>query len=242
MTPEMIKCPAGSFMMGSPESEPGRCSDETQHQVTLTQAFLMGRYPVTQSLYEAVMGENPSEFKGPTRPVETVSWYDAVRFCNALSGKLGLAPAYLVGKGDAPEVSCDFTSPGYRLPTEAEWEYACRAGTTTLYYNGDSDADLGDIAWYSANANFTTHPVGQKAPNAWGLYDMAGNVWEWTWDWYGGCPGAISDYTGPQIGNYRVLRGGSWHNLALYARAAYRNYDVPGKCSSYRGFRMARTL
>lgn len=239
--PEMIECPAGTFVMGSPENEPGRYSDETEHQVTLTQAFLMGKYPVTQELYEAVMGKNPSFFNGPTRPVEMVSWYDAVRFCNALSAKLGLTPAYVIGVGIEPSVTCDFASPGYRLPIEAEWEYAYRAGTMTTYYNGDSKAGLDDIAWYSANANNKTNPVGQKAPNAWGLHDMAGNVWDWTWDWYEGYPSAVSDYIGPDTGYHRVLRGGSWNDNANDARAAGRNFGYPGLRNNDSGFRLART-
>lgn len=239
--PEMIECPAGTFVMGSPASEPGREGDETAHQVTLTRAFTMGRYPVTQALYEAVMGTNPAMCKGSSRPVEQVNWFDAVRFCNALSFQFGLRPAYIIGEGDEPEVTCDFTAPGYRLPTESEWEYACRAGTTTRHYSGDSDAGLGDIAWYEKNANDTTHPVGQKMPNAWGLYDMAGNVFEWTWDWYGTYPGATTDYIGPQTGNYRVSRGGSCRDGASYARAAYRNGSCPGVRGSGVGFRLART-
>lgn len=242
MTPEMIECPAGTFMMGSPEDEEGGYSDETQHEVTLTRAFLMSQYTVTQELYEAVMGENPSHFKGQTHPVEQVSWYDAVRFCNALSAKLGLTPAYCIGAGDEPAVSCDFTSPGFRLPTDAEWEYAYRAGTTTRYYNGDSDSGLDDIAWYWDNASNTTHPVGQKTPNAWGLYDMAGNVWEWCWDWKADYPGKTTDYTGPETGNYRVLRGGSWNNDECNARAANRNYHYPDSRHYRFGFRLARTL
>ncbi len=212
--------PAGSFLMGSPDTDTEAYSDEKpQHQVTLTKPFLMLRNEVTQAQYEAVMGTNPSYFTGDTaRPVEPVSWYDAVSFCARLS-----------------QLESGAT---YRLPTEAEWEYAARAGTTTRRYGA-----IDDIAWYSGNSSSTTHPVKQKLPNAWGLYDMLGNVWEWTGDWYGTyAHAALTDPTGPSTGSLRVLRGGSWGSVALDARAACRGNYGPGNTRDRLGFRPLRSL
>jgi len=170
------------------------------------QEYYLGKYPVTQQQWEAVMGDNPSHFKGGTLPVETVSWDDAQLFIqklNQLSGKKN-----------------------YRLPTEEEWEYACRAGTTTEYYFGDDESQLGEYAWYDGNSGQTTHPVGQKKPNGWGLYDMAGNVWEWTDSWY------------DSSRSRRVLRGGGWDGGAACCRSASRDSYAPGDRSSFVGFRL----
>jgi len=190
------------------------------HEVTLTTPFHMSTHEVTQEQYQQVMGVNPSHFKGPRLPVEMVSWEDAVAFCKKVSEKTGQT---------------------VRLPTEAEWEHACRAGTTTMYYTGDTKADLDRVAWYGANSKETTHPVGQKAANAWGLHDMHGNVWEWCLDLgqeY--CsPAAAVDPQGPSDGQYRVVRGGSWHfDDAGYCRSASRlGYD-PGYRDPRFGFRV----
>jgi len=165
---EMVRIEGGTFTMGSPDDEPGREDYEgPQHQVTVS-SFYMGKYPVTQEEYQAVMGVNPSYFKGDNLPVEQVSWYDAVEYCNRLSQREGLKAAYTV-KGK--KVTWNRKSNGYRLPTEAEWEYACRAGTTTPYNSGTSVDNAG---WYYDNSGGRTHPVGEKQPNAWGLYDMHG--------------------------------------------------------------------
>jgi formylglycine-generating enzyme required for sulfatase activity len=173
--------------------------EKPAHEVTLTTPYYFGKYAVTQEQYAQVMGTNPSHFKGVNLPVEMVSWDDVTEFCKKLSEKTGAT---------------------VRLPTEAEREHACRAGTTTTYYTGDSEADLGRAAWYSANSKNTTHPVGQKTPNACGVYDMHGNVWEWCADWYAEYkPGAVVDPQGPAQGADRVLRGGSW-------------LDYPGRCRS----------
>ena len=213
--------PAGEFLMGSPGDDAYKSSNEIpQHRVRITKPFYLGIHEVTQGQYEKVMGGNPSGFKGATLPVEQVSWEDATAFCAKLSG-----------------MDEDYD---YRLPTEAEWEYACRAGTTTRFSCGD-ELDPA-CAWFHANSRRKTHPVGEKLPNPWGLYDMHGNVWEWCSDWYdgdyyGGSPPA--DPTGPSTGSYRVSRGGSWLNGAGYCRSAIRRRFRPGTRGNDLGFRVA---
>ena len=205
--------------------------------VSISRPFLLGRYPVTQDLYKAVTGGNPSRFKGPfhdpgraSRPVENVSWYDAVRFCNQLSGMEGLRPCYIFGDrtenedGDeTTEVSCDWKADGYRLPTEAEWEYAAKAGTELEYAGSDN---LDDVGWYDGNSGEKTHPGGLKKANAWGLYDMSGNVWEWCWE---------------KERTARVSRGGSWSFSAKCARVANRGGRYPGYGYDDCGFRLSRS-
>ncbi|MCA2571359.1 SUMF1/EgtB/PvdO family nonheme iron enzyme [Microcystis sp. M42BS1] len=216
VTLEMVSLPAGQFLMGSPDSDSDAYNDEKPpHQVKVN-SFAIGKYPVTQAQYEAVMGTNPSHFKNNSwfknnlqNPVEQVSWNDAQAFCQKLS---------------------QITGKTYRLPTEAEWEYACRAGTTTRYYFGDDANQLGDYAWYDGNSQKTTHPVGQKRPNAWGLYDMSGNVWECCEDnLHGDYIGAPTDGSAWIKNNndndydYCILRGGSWYHDPYYCRSASRN-------------------
>ncbi len=230
--------PPGEFMMGSPETEKGRWVDEgPQHPIRITKPFYMGVFPVTQAEYERVMGTNPSRFKGSKgilgflvdsgdrgRPVECVSWEDAVAFCLALSRQLGKA---------------------YRLPTEAEWEYACRAGSNMKWCFGDDDSLLREYAWYSENANYRTHRVGQKKPNPWGLYDVHGNVWEWCADWYKThyyAMSPIDNPTGPDAGSYRGFRGGGWHCQASRCRASCRYGRPPGTYGAFLGFRVAETI
>jgi len=199
---ELVRIPAGKFLMGSTETEEGRSADETEHEVTISQSFYMGKYEVTQEQYEAVVGGNPSCFKGAKNPVEMASWAEAQEFCWKASAK---------------------THRVIQLPAEAQWEYACRAGTTTRFYSGDADSALDDVAWYYSNSDKATHPVGQKQANAWGLYDMHGNVWEWCADWYGDYPaGAATDPAGPEKGARRVLRGGSWNIMPKSCRSARR--------------------
>jgi formylglycine-generating enzyme required for sulfatase activity len=244
---ETVWIDGGNFEMGSPEDEVGRFDDERpQHRVTLT-GFYMGKYPVTQEQYEAVMGTNPSGFKAAVSredagklPVEQVTWYDAVEFCNKLSQFEGLTPVYTI-RGRTPSegypvtnatVTADLSKNGYRLPTEAQWEYACRAGTKTAYYTGASISY--DTGWYNANSGNTTHQVGKKLPNDWGLYDMHGNVWEW-------CGDQFSDYlTGATLGDTRVNRGGSWYSSPESLRSACRNADLPSTQFANLGFRVVR--
>jgi formylglycine-generating enzyme required for sulfatase activity len=241
-----VPIPAGTFTMGEGEE-----AHLEAHQVTLAQAFHLGVYEVTQAQYERVMGTNPSDFKGGQNPVEMVSWDDAVEFCRKLS--------------ELPEEKA--AGYIYRLPTEAEWEYACRAGTTTKYSFGNSDGQLGGYAWFGNNSgdkqidvlkswetdkdnyferilgnNCRSHPVGGKKPNGWGLYDMHGNVYEWCQDWYGDYPsGSVTDPTGAASGSVRVFRGGSWFIYSDFCRSAYRDWYTPGLRYFDLGFRVLRS-
>jgi formylglycine-generating enzyme required for sulfatase activity len=241
---KLVLIPAGEFPMGSPDSDPDADTDEKpQHPVRITRPFYMGATEVTQGQYEAVTGADPSHFKGSDDlPVETVSWLDAINYCNALSRKEGLPPFYRV-QAETVEVP-DGNGPGYRLPTEAEWECACRAGSWSRYCFGEDAAGLAAFAWYEGNAGGQTHPVGQKRSNAWGLYDMHGNVWEWCWDgyeadYYSKKPPA-TDPLGPSQADSRVYRGGSWFYTPLYCRSALRGGVAPGYRNSILGFRVAR--
>jgi len=245
-----VRINGGTFTMGSPANEPERRDNEVQHQVTIS-SFYMGKYEVTQKEWTAVMGSNPSYFKGDNLPVEWVSWYDAVEFCNRLSQKEGLTPAYTIDKNNKDwnnsseydelkwTVRWNRNANGYRLPTEAQWEYACRAGTTTAYHTGNTISD--NTGWYDANSERKTHEVGKKPANAWGLFDMHGNVHEWCWDWYGDYEsGAQTDPTGASSGSIRVIRGGSWFNSAEYVRSAYRGSPYPADRFGSIGFRLVR--
>ncbi len=249
----MLSIPAGSFLMGSPSDEEGRYSDEGPQRTVHISAFKMSETEVTEKQWENVMGWNDSHFSGDERPVERVTWFDCVSFCNKLSQADGYAQFYTmtnVGYDDShitsADVSCNFDANGYRLPTEAEWEFACRSGTTTRFYTGDSDSDLGRAGWYEGNAGSMTHSVGEKEPNAWGLYDMHGNVCEWCWDWYwsdyyGSQPDPDSNPTGPSSGSGRVIRGGSWSLNAQNCHSAHRYRYNPSYRSSSYGFRVARS-
>ncbi len=222
---QLLLIPAGEFQMGSPDSDSDAYDDEKpQHTVRITKPFYLGVTEVTQEQYERVMGTNPSYFKGAQLPVETVSWVDAMEFCRKLSE--------LPGERIAGRV--------YRLPTEAEWEYACRAGSKTKWSFGDAESSLGDYAWYTSNSGRKTHTVGTKKPNAWGLYDMHGNVWEWCSDWYKPdyTTTTVSDPTGPATGSIRVYRGGSWGNYAGQGRSAFRDGGTPDSGGGL-GFRLA---
>ena len=226
--------PSGTFMMGSPASESGRDGDEKQHRVTLAKAYYMQTTEVTQGQWKAVMGSNPSHFKncGDDCPVESISWNDVQDFIRKLNQQEG--------------------KNRYRLPTEAEWEYSGRSGSTTAFANGgigktdcSYDPNLDAIGWYCGNSEQKTHPVAQKQANRWGLYDMHGNVWEWCRDWYDKeyykkceAGGAIEDPVGPEEGSIRVLRGGGWSYYGQFCRSADRTFGSPAFSGSFIGFRL----
>jgi len=227
---EMVRIPAGEFLMGSDAGAP----DERPVRRVRVEAFYMDRTEVTQAAFRKVMGANPARHKGPDLPVEQLSWSYAVRYCNARSLLEGLTPCYDLAAG-----TCDRTADGYRLPTEAEWEYACRAGATGPWGFGADQRRLPAHAWYAGNAARTTHPVGRKRPNRWGLCDMHGNVAEWCDDAY--APYGGSAPTPPE----RVLRGGSFRSPAARCRSAARDSEPPGLadvCFGYDayGFRCVR--
>lgn len=243
---DFILLNAGTFIMGSPASEPWRETDETQHMVTVD-GFYLAKYEVSQNDYQTLTGSNPSFFIGGNRPVETVSWYDAIRYCNALSERDRLTPAYTI---DGENVLWDREANGYRLPTEAEWEYACRAGTTTPFSTG-RNITVEQSNWYSSypyiqgegggTYRHQTVEVDEFEPNAWGFYNMHGNVSEWCWDYYA----AYSEQeqnnpTGAVNGHNRVARGGGWYDYAKHVRSAYRSVAPPDYTDYKRGFRIAR--
>jgi formylglycine-generating enzyme required for sulfatase activity len=223
---EMVLISGGTFVMGSPNEEKDRGLDEgPQHLVTISQPFYMGKYEITQAQWKAVMGSNPSFWKGDNLPVEMVSWDDIQTFVQKINQ---------LGEGT------------FRLPTEAEWEYACRAGTTSRYYWGDdlNYSQIIEYAWHRENSSSKTHEVGLMPPNTWELYDMSGNVWEWCQDWYGSSyysQSVITDPTGPDSGINRVIRGGSWGSYAQYCRSALRyGWSLPSRRDNDGGFRLQR--
>jgi formylglycine-generating enzyme required for sulfatase activity len=222
---ELIWAPPGSFLMGSPSDEPDRNKAEgPQTRVTLTEGFWLGKTEVTQAQYEAVMGQNPSSFKtrGKDAPVERVSWTDAMAFCAKLNERERAGGRLLEGYA-------------FTLPTEAQWEYAYRAGTT-----GEYPGDPEQMGWHAKNSGDSTHPVGQKRANAWGFYDMPGNVLEWTLDWYGNYPGgSVTNYAGPRKGYYRTARGGSWRTDLRLMRSAARSGGSEAREDYTIGFRIA---
>jgi len=214
---KMVKIPHGEIVLRD---------DRINHKWKVNlQSFLLSPYPVTQDLYYSVTKESPFSFKGDQKPAENVSWNDAIHFCNQLSQKTGLTEYYSFGS-DAKDVTINLLSNGYRLPSEAEWEYACRAGTIEVIYG-----EIDNIAWYKENSDGKTHDVGKKEPNAWGLYDMLGNVWEWCWDKY--------DET--VYGSYRIFRGGGWSDSARGCLATNRRRSHPTFKIDDLGFRIARS-
>ncbi|MDR2366568.1 MAG: formylglycine-generating enzyme family protein [Deltaproteobacteria bacterium] len=239
----------GTFSMGSPGEEPERGQDETQRPVTVGD-FYLAPSEVTQREYAALMGNNPSATKGEDLPVENVTWFDAVRYCNIRSEHEGFKPVYTI---DGETVTWNRDADGYRLPTEAEWEYACRAGTTTPFNTGktiterqanfynhygyDNDSSGRVIGSYIGK----TAPVNSYSPNPLGLFDMHGNVGEWCWDWYGAyAVGAQTAPSGPETGTYRVVRGGGWNDFPKHVRSAYRSPMPPVNGVFNIGFRLAR--
>jgi formylglycine-generating enzyme required for sulfatase activity len=231
-----VRIEGGTFMMGS---NSGESYEKPVHQVTISKAFYMGKHEVTQNEWVEVMGSNPSYFKGDSLPVEQVSWFDAVEYCNKRSIKEGLTPAY---RGSENSITCNFRASGFRLPTEAEWEFAAKGGTQeylTTEYAGSNSADV--VGWYGDNSEDKTHNVGTKQANSLGLYDMSGNVFEWCWDWYGVYSGrAQTNPLGAASGSSRVLRGGSWYSYAQYLRSACRSVNTPSIRHGDIGFRLVR--
>ncbi len=248
----MLLIPAGNFYMGSNRGVDQ--SEQPLHTTQITSAFRMGLHEVLQSEWDAIMPTNPSWFRGDSLPVENVSWYEAIDFCNRLSIRCGLSPCYTIA-GDS--VTCFFTASGYRLPTEAEWEYCARAKTTTDFYSGNAnnafagclsgdtlDILVDSVAWYCMNSGGHSHQVGGKTPNAFGLYDMIGNVSEWCWDWFGGNyyrAGVSVDPTGPINGTYRIVRGGSFEHGVIDCRVSCRRLSENPSARTYSlGFRVVR--
>ncbi|OKJ28192.1 sulfatase-modifying factor protein [Streptomyces sp. CB02366] len=216
----------GNEMIALPPGRVTLSDRRTQRRWTVELApYRLAATPVTQALYAQVTGARPSTGRGDRLPVEGVSWWEAVRFCNALSAQAGLTPAYRFRAGPE-EIDWDASADGYRLPTEAEWEYACRAGT-----DGPRYGELDEIAWYRGNSNERVHEVGGRRPNAWGLHDMLGNVWDWCWD----------VYDAEVYGGYRVLRGGGWFDEHWSCRASARRRSHPALQVDDVGFRLARS-
>lgn len=241
---DMVSIPGGTTMMGDVRGGANQPDELPVHQVTV-HAFLMSRHEVTQELFLQVMGSNPSYSSGRLDlPVENVTWYEAVEFCNALSALEGLTPCY-AGAEDTG-ITCDFAVNGYRLPTEAEWEYACRSGTATAYVSGDTEEDLGRVAWYAGNSDDRTHPVGSREANGFDLCDMHGNVAEWCWDWYDPSWYASTpaeNPLGPSTGEARVQRGGSYYQFPFELRSAYRgNSQAPSRKGRDTGIRVVRSM
>jgi len=238
---DMVEIPGGTFLMGSPEGEEGRDDDEIQHQVTVS-PFLMSRTTVPRAEYRELLGLEDAPGPGGDRhPVTAVSWFDAVGFCNRLSDRAGLEPCY---EFDGQEVRWVRDTGGYRLPTEAEWEYAARAGTTTRWSFGDDESKLGKYAWYGGNSGREAHEVAKLEPNPWGLYDIHGNVWEWCWDIFGPYDeDASTDPRGVEASSpdaVRVVRGGGFNDEPRFLRSAYRFSYRPGDRIVYLGFRCVR--
>jgi formylglycine-generating enzyme required for sulfatase activity len=254
-SPEMIPVKGGSYMMGC-TSEQSNCDDDESPMVEVNvKDFLIGKYEVTQDLWEEVTGKNPSKFKGGSLPVESVSWYEAIEFCNQLSVLEGLEPVYKIDKTTIDPnnkneydkskwtVEFDPNANGYRLPLETEWELAARSGNVRAadqtLYSGNNDIE--EVAWYYGNSENETKEVGSKSPNGLGIYDMSGNVWEWCWSWKAGYASeSITRYTGPESGSSRVYRGGSWFSEAKYCRVSPRGSDNPEYKDTGIGLRLAK--
>ncbi|MCD6161624.1 MAG: SUMF1/EgtB/PvdO family nonheme iron enzyme [candidate division Zixibacteria bacterium] len=245
----MIFVEGGTFTMGRSKGKSDN-DEKPAHKVTLS-SFYIGKYEVTQREWKEIMGNNPSKFKGDDLPVEKVSWYDAVEFCNNKSIKEGLTPCYIINKSKNDTnnksdydklkwlVACNFDANGYRLPTEAEWEYAARGGNKSQGYKYSGSDNIKEVAWYNDNSKKKTHKVGLKRPNELGIYDMTGNVWEWCWDWYGSySSSSATNPKGSSSGIARILRGGSWGNFDRFSRVAFRVMYNPDNTFDKLGFRV----
>jgi sulfatase modifying factor 1 len=240
----MVFVKGGVFVIGNSRDKDEGYShrmfrDKPAHQVTVND-FYISRHEITQDLFEKVVGTNPSRFKGARRPVERVTWYQAVEFCNRLSERDGLTPSYVISGED---VTCDFSADGYRLLTEAEWEYAARGGHLSqidYLYAGSNNAD--EVAWNSNNSGGETHDVGKKQPNELGLYDLSGNVSEWCWDWFAPYQSeAVESPTGPSNGTERVERGGNWRFSEMIDKNTRRHFAPPDKSYHRLGFRIGKS-
>jgi len=233
----------GGFMMGSSNNQLDRYNDEGPlHNVNITDTYYLGIYEVTQEQWEEIMGSQPSENIGDNLPVERVSWFEAIEFCNKLSDRFGLEKVYIISND---QVTYDFSKKGFRLPTEAEWEYAARGGINkdvSLYSGSDN---LSEVAWFSGNSGFLTHEVGEKLPNSLGFFDMSGNVYEWCWDWYNSIYYGYSNSNnpkGPVNGKSKILRGGAFASVSKYCRLSFRHYGSPNNKTNNAGLRLAKTI
>ena len=240
---KMVLVLSGRFTMGSTSGRESDCAgDEKEHKVTLSRSFYIGKYEVTQDLYNEIMGENPSSFQdcGGRCPVENVSWYDAIEFLNKLSDKDGFEKCYSRRRRGRSITFKGLDCEGYRLPTEAEWEYAARGGGEKYKYAGSNN--VSEVAWYDGNREKGTRSVGKKNANGFGLYDMRGNVLEWVWDCYGDYEEqAVTDPLGPDSPSFRVCRGGGWSGSAWLVRVSSRDRRDPSYRDNYLGFRISRT-
>jgi formylglycine-generating enzyme required for sulfatase activity len=246
LSANFVRVEGGTFQMGSTAND----SEKPIHTITV-KSFSISKYQVTQKEWQEVMGTTIRQQRdmagrslslygeGDNYPMYYVNWYEVVEYCNRRSMKENLKPAY---RGSGDNITCDWNANGYRLPTEAEWEFAAKGGTKeyiTTEYSGSNS--VGAVAWYDGNSGNSTHPVGTKAANSLGIYDMSGNVWEWCWDWYGGySSGSQTDPRGAVSGADRVMRGGGWYSSAAYVRSAFRYYDTPSNRNSSHGFRLVR--
>lgn len=231
----MVYVEGGSFTMGS---DVGLETEKPAHPATVS-SFYINKYAVTQREWFEIMFTTPSEIDGDFCPVENISWYDAVNYCNKRSEKESLECCYEINEH---EVKCDFTKNGYRLPTESEWEFAMRGGREAKNFKYAGSDDIEEVAWYIDNSNFSSHPVGSKIPNELGLYDMSGNVYEWCWDRYSQYTNEERvDYKGPEAGDNRVFRGGSWSSIKEYCTLANRYYNKAEKTVFNIGLRLVRT-
>lgn len=238
---QMVLVPKGSFVMGAiPTDSMAEEDEKNQHNVIITQPFWVADSPVTQMLYRSVLGKNPSQFKNEESPVEMVNWFDAIQFCNALSLRENLMPCYEVKSEEDEDVRWNRQANGYRLLTEAEWEYVARSGGPQLFSGSNS---VMDVAWFSANSSGCTHPVKKLDPTLWGIYDMSGNVWEWCWDWFSEyADGNTTDPIGPKEGRGRAFRGGSFAVPEKMVRVSQRGAERPHNRMNGLGFRVARNL